>query len=1038
MSPFPGYIKFNKPEIIVEALVAASDRFRQQPVDLAALIAAEAVGFERVPPAATYAHVVPKRAPGTPFEPIGRTASLEECWKSRQADPRALLRGIFRQGARVGGRPRKNSPEDTTHYIEESAIAFACWLHYFIETKRGWLVKPRRFDDEEPYSLFVLMYDDLSMTGFMQQAAFMPGGACALDRPAHGAPSRGTFVRMDFELSEEAQARCIDNHTDSHRRKSVHVFHMRETRSDNNTTTSFLRMYIKERILTGPGSVCASLVEPGVIAIVLGVSVASAAAERAIASWASATDMHTASTLGVAAWLEPGGHAADALRIAATGTCRSVHVMPLGWEPESSRVRLSGIGEMAAFMVAEMTIAELGIVRAGGAAGCFRDWHGDRFLELFDPRAATAVRRALFETYLLLTGGDSDFDKRCAELGISQNEYPEAVSLVQSGTMSRHRAEHLTKNNLVRKIVGMGGTIWSFDVDTVIQPLLERGGKLVSLKSDGGTDSDACKYYQLEGVTHGPCVFSTRRINAGEPVYRGDKLWRYIPRFHEASAAAPRQVPGEPLGTLAVSNDIAARRMKGIVRTLVGCFGSASAGGEVNCNSFGRQFQPAYRRTLMHTAPPTWSMGESEFCFRAKDSASVKALKMLGPHFLYPIFAYPDNPANERWPFYRPVRQLLAQGRRLAIRPDVVVQSMGFAWRAFDILPPENHPIIAHPVVVDDSTERAFSESRASFPDAYVRAFVYKRDIQGFSEMRAGKWRLVDLVPGLAPVAMTTFEALRRSMSEHNDRAMYAHVVARACCASEAAACAASAPPGGTAAYRDWRDRQAASVVERCMRQLADATVAVPAPTPLAAETCAAARSRALAAAQDAARLVGRWMSFSEAESFLETAAAAAACACPHTSPAGKQHVLDMLDAVMRLELSRPVNAEAPDARLAAFFSVHDALVVSMMNDPVDAHPSPTRIATSDGRLVVAVRAKRGGPPPQIANRLRWQSIAKMRAALASGTVHRQDLLFETRTRLVVASDFLPRTFATVPRPVPREHPARYVPSEPRAEALFL
>lgn len=262
------------------------------------------------------------------------------------------------------------------------------------------------------------------------------------------------------------------------------------------------------------------------------------------------------------------------------------------------------------------------------------------------------------------------------------------------------------------------------------------------------------------------------------------------------------------------------------------------------------------------------------------------------------------------------------------------------------------------------------------------------------SEVRAGKWRLADLSANLPAPSVTAFEALRRSMSaEGVDRGMCAHFVARTCCASEAAACAAAAPPGGTAAYRDWRDLQCAAVVDRCMRQLADAAIAQQAPTPLAAETCAAARSRALAAAQDADRLVGRWMSFSEAESFVETAAcaaAAAACVCTATDAAGKQHVLDMLDAVMRLDLARPVNVESPDARLAAFFMIHDALVVSMTNDPIDAHPSPTRITTSDGRPVVAVRAKRGGPPPQIANRLRWQSIAKMRAALVSGAVLRK------------------------------------------------
>ena len=146
----PGYVKFRQPDVIVEALAAASDRFRQRPLDLAELIATEAIGFDRVPPAASYSHVVPKRSPGTPFEPISNSASLDEYWRSCHANPRVLLRGVFRKSARAGGRPRKNSPEATTHYIEESTIAFACWLHYFIETKRGWLVAPRRFEDEEP------------------------------------------------------------------------------------------------------------------------------------------------------------------------------------------------------------------------------------------------------------------------------------------------------------------------------------------------------------------------------------------------------------------------------------------------------------------------------------------------------------------------------------------------------------------------------------------------------------------------------------------------------------------------------------------------------------------------------------------------------------------------------------------------------------------------------------------------------------------------------------------------------------------------
>ena len=145
---------------------------------------------------------------------------------------------------------------------------------------------------------------------------------------------------------------------------------------------------------------------------------------------------------------------------------------------------------------------------------------------------------------------------------------------------------------------------------------------------------------------------------------------------------------------MAVSHELAARRMKGLVRVMVGSFGAAGAG-DVGCNSFGRQFQPAFRRTLTRTSPPTWAMEPAEFCFRDRDSSAVKSMKILGPHFLYPINAYPDNPDNEWWPFFRPVRQLLAHGQRLAVRPDVVVQSMGIAGRAFDVPAPKPHPPIA-------------------------------------------------------------------------------------------------------------------------------------------------------------------------------------------------------------------------------------------------------------------------------------------------------------------------------------------------------
>ena len=323
--------------------------------------------------------------------------------------------------------------EDTTQYMEENTLAFACWLHFFVETRRGWLVAPRRYPDEEPLSLFVLLYDDLGVVALSSQAAFRPGGVCALDRPV-AIPAtdaqRDTFVRMDFEVLEADRASLLP-------------------------------------LLDGCRDVCAAFVAHASLALVLRVQATAAAAERAIASWTTAPDFHAAAIVGAAGWCASESDTAKALRLAAHGTCRSAHVMPPGWDPEQHRVHMRGAGDMAAFIISQMTLAELGVARSDGRAGCLRGWQDDECMELFDARAAAAVRRALFETYLLLTGGDFDFDKRCAELGISPHEYPEAAAIVHGSITPRHRNEQLTKNNLTRKIVAMGGTSWSLDVDTV-------------------------------------------------------------------------------------------------------------------------------------------------------------------------------------------------------------------------------------------------------------------------------------------------------------------------------------------------------------------------------------------------------------------------------------------------------------------------------------------------------------------------------------------------------------------------------------------
>ena len=286
-----------------------------------------------------------------------------------------------------------------------------------------------------------------------------------------------------------------------------------------------------------------------------------------------------------------------------------------------------------------------------------------------------------------------------------------------------------------------------------------------------------------------------------------------------------------------------------------------------------------------------------------------------------------------------------------------------------------------------------------------------------------GQFAIVALCAEARDDALPTaavFAALRRSIVHPDavERAMCAHYVARACCASEAAACAAAPPPGGTVAYRDWRDRACGAAVERCLRALAAAVDDAQLPQ-LATEACNAARNRALAAASST-HLVGRWRSHAEAEAFLGAAAcAAAAAACAASAdPAYKQHALDVIDVVMSAGMDARLGVEPQNSALAAFCDVHDALVAAMHNDPVDAHPAPTLITTSDGRPIVAKRAV--AEPMQKANRLRWQILARLRMALAAGSVAPAQLLFETRPGLLPAVDFVPRAYGDE-APAPRQ-----------------
>ena len=420
-------------------------------------------------------------------------------------------------------------------------------------------------------------------------------------------------------------------------------------------------------------------------------------------------------------------------------------------------------------------------------------------------------------------------------------------------------------------------------------------------------------------------------------------------------------------------------------------------------------------------------------------------MKIMGPHFLYPINAYPDNPDNEWWPFFRPVRQLLAHGQRLAVRPDVVVQSMGIAGRAFDVPAPKPHPPIAAPVVTGAEAARLWAASHAQFPHAYCRVFATAAEAgpleaalpaPAVRHRRVGRWVLLTIadVPPEEAAELAAFEAMRQSATPSPHAPMMMHYVARVCCTSEATACAAAPPPGGTTAYRDWRDSLCGAVVEKALRGLTDAILLrteAGAPSSVC-EKAMSACERALVAATSW-QVVGRRMTHSEAAAILDTAACAAsvaACMDADASPADKQHTLDVVDAVMGLDIASPSAMRPASPHLAAFCAVHDALTAAMMNDPIDAHPSPSIISTPDNRPIVASRPSGEARPP--ANRMRWQALDRLRASAAAGAP--ADFVFATRQSVLDAAEFVPRPFALAVRP---ETPADEAVATPSMPALM-
>jgi len=643
--------------------------------------------------------------------------------------------------------------------------------------------------------------------------------------------------------------------------------------------------------------------------------------------------------------------------------------------------------------------------------------------------------------------------RRCAELGVT---FPEAIAITRadddgqsSAARARSWSSQVTKNNLHRKIVGMGGTSNAFDSATVVEPLRRCAG-MMECKTESGAEFGRYRYYQFETMPNAPMVVAVPGLYAGTPVVEGSKLWRYFERF-DTSGAPPREVPGVP-GALATTEAVASERYKSRCRRFVngfgGCAGASAA--EVASVSYGRMLYPRYRWELAGS-PPTWRVVPADHAM--SDQEAAKKLKVLGPTFSYAELCYPDNPDNQHYPFWRHARPAVAlcdvpvetslTGTRcktmvLGSRPDVILRSRGLGGRAFDVPPPPRADPIPTPVIADELLADAWVKGAPRHLYRHLAVSGRAARSMGVDDRgpaSAEGWVIVPL-GGNAPMseaeAMSLFDALRRMpRAGPSNAAMLAHFVARHCVTSETAAVAAAPVPGGTSSYRDWRDACcAAAVRDACgdlvqfigdsRRSHGEGSLA------LADDACNGASERAAVVGAGAHKLVNRWMAPSEALEMLRVMAQAAAVAvarCGATSAGDKQAAMDLIGAVLDRPLAEPLRLGVEDPRLVAFVTGHDALEAATRNDPLDAHPAPRAIEAAPGRPLVAVPVKRADERARLANRAQRTALVRLQEALREGRVQPDDLLFEVRSNMVVVSDFVKRAYAEAP--APREAPAR-------------
>lgn len=1012
----PQEVKLKHPTDFVDAIVGGSAPGR----DFVHMVYANVIGYVSIPPSDTYIIPDDKRVLGRPFWNLPKDATWEthgpDLWHCKNPLPTSLVRGKLLYRMPKGGRKRilKNEllpedakPHEVTMIGEEIGYAFACWLHWFVETRRGWLQPEGLAIDEEPVSLFVMRYNDLSMASMTGHPAFRRGGACALNLPS-------TVV------------------------SPVRHYRVKVCGLDRGDLLEYMR-----RVPSVDEPPCAMLSATSACFVV------GAAGENAQCS---------------ADWLS-----ALPAPFTGKGVFESVDPCAPTWFPEAHRVRIGGLGEFARFMLVNYVLGFSGVDRGDGLPGCLRGpSERDAVLDMPLTRVHRAVNRALLWTDIMRNcGGDIKMYERSQELGL-EAEDQELLGLISlppkpgAPVVEPHWGDTCTKNNLHKKFVSIGGTTFGLDFDTIISPLRTLGNdKFVKPKMESGDNRSGYMYYQFETVSDGPLIVAIPGLYPRTGVIEGRRLWAYIPRF-DVSPGGPVPVPGVE-GALRTSNDVAQDRLKGRMRRLLGVWSesAASRGGNAKAgkgvafdrtyNSYGKAHWSAFERVFIRTEK-RWTVVPCEYMFSEEDLAYARLRRMLGPKFLADAFVYPDCIDNPHFPAYRQTTPRICQRERdtreshsrsckqivLASRPDTVLASIGLGRRAYD--PPE--PCVSDESALPFPIATTADETATLFAAAQAHGTVYRRVILtnqgdaappnmpliltcngGVCRVYGQKFDARDSARNLQFLSVLTRAAKNTSQDAENaeDAAMWRHYVARLCMSDEASAARAAPPPGGTRAYRTWRDAHNASEVSAALTGILAAVVEA---TKSKTSNDIASQLNAMVGSltflrDDCARVVTRWMTESEARCILwEGACAVTMLGFIYSGTEGQRDV-DSAACVLRRNLMGSLwpDETALSPHTTALVRLFNALTATLHSEPLDSHAS-TFFVNEDvtKKRTWTVRAVRKGSAikserkrAQNATRRDKRFFSDLFLQLVRKKITRDVIVFQSHDGLIEAKGFSTR-----------------------------